>query len=261
MEVVSVSGLRFSYGDGFSIWADSLRVSEGEVLTLLGPNGSGKTTLLKCINSLLQPTSGRILLCGRDIRSYTRSDLAKAVGYVPQSHTPSFPFTVFDVVLMGRISYLSLFQQPSGTDHKKAEEALSTVGISGMRDRVYTNISGGERQLVLIARAIAQEPRLLLLDEPTAHLDFRNQVTTLRTIRRLSRERNIAVVMSLHDPNHALLFSDRIALMKGGKIHMEGRPDEVVDSKTIEEVYGLPVDMVEHSGMRYILPARTDDGP
>ncbi len=256
MEVVRISGLDFSYGDGFSIHADSLRVYAGEVLTLLGPNGSGKTTLLKCINSLLKPNSGEVLICGKEIGSYSRGDLAKAVGYVPQSHAPSFPFTVFDIVLMGRVSYLSIFQQPSEADRRKAEEALTTVGIYAMRDRIYTNISGGERQLVLIARAIAQEPRLLLLDEPTAHLDFRNQIETLRTIKRLSRERKVAVVMSLHDPNHALLFSDRIALMRGGKLLREGPPDEVVDSKSIEEVYGIPVDMVEHSGMRYILPAK-----
>ncbi|MBC7120173.1 MAG: ABC transporter ATP-binding protein [Candidatus Methanosuratus sp.] len=253
MEVVRISRLEFSYGELFSVRADSLAVEEGEVLTLLGPNGSGKTTLLKCINALLK-ASGAISICGRDIRSYTRNELSRAIGYVPQAHAPSFPFTVFDVVLMGRVSYLNIFQQPSKADYMKAEEALSTVGISSMRDRVYTNISGGERQLVLIARAIAQEPRLLLLDEPTAHLDFRNQITTLETVKRLSRERRIGVVMSLHDPNHALLYSDQIALMKGGKILHKGPPGEVVNEETIEEVYGLPVEMIGHSGRKFILP-------
>lgn len=254
MEVVRISGLEFSYGDLFSVSADSLSVGGGEVLTLLGPNGSGKTTLLKCINALLKPSSGSIEICGRDILSYTRNELSRAIGYVPQSHTPSFPFSVLDVVLMGRVSYLSIFQQPSKADYRKAEEALSTVGISAMRDRSYTNISGGERQLVLIARAIAQEPKLLLLDEPTAHLDFRNQVTTLETVRRLSRERGIGVVMSLHDPNHALMYSDRIALMKGGRILHKGRPGDVVNEGTIEEVYGIPVEMIDHNGRKFILP-------
>lgn len=254
MEVVRISGLEFSYHGIFSVRADSLSVNGGEVLTLLGPNGSGKTTLLKCINALLKPSSGSIAICGRDILSYPRNELSRAIGYVPQSHTPSFPFSVLDVVLMGRVSYLSIFQQPSKADYRKAEEALSTVGISEMRDRTYTNISGGERQLVLIARAIAQEPKLLLLDEPTAHLDFKNQVTTLETVRRLSRERGISVVMSLHDPNHALMYSDRIALMKGGKILHKGMPGDVIDEETIEEVYGLPVEMIEHSGRKFILP-------
>lgn len=254
MEVVRISGLEFSYGGSFSVSANSLSVGSGEVLTLLGPNGSGKTTLLKCINALLKPSSGSIEVCGREILSYTRSELSRAIGYVPQSHTPSFPFSVLEVVLMGRVSYLSIFQQPSKADYRKAEEALSIVGISSMRDRAYTNISGGERQLVLIARAIAQEPKLLLLDEPTAHLDFRNQVTTLETVRRLSRERGIGVVMSLHDPNHALMYSDRIALMRGGEILHKGAPWEVVNEKTIEEVYGLPVEMIEHKGRKFVLP-------
>lgn len=254
MEVVRISGLEFSYGGAFLVSADSLCVESGEVLTLLGPNGSGKTTLLKCINALLKPTSGSISVCGREILDYPRSALSRAIGYVPQSHTPSFPFSVLDVVLMGRVSYLSIFQQPSKADYKKAEEALSIVGISAMRDRAYTNISGGERQLVLIARAIAQEPKLLLLDEPTAHLDFKNQVTTLETVRRLSRERGIGVVMSLHDPNHALIYSDRIALMKGGRILHNGPPRDVIKGEVIEEVYGIPVEIIDYNGRRFILP-------
>ncbi|MEM2128272.1 MAG: ABC transporter ATP-binding protein [Candidatus Methanomethylicaceae archaeon] len=254
MEVVRISKLQFSYGGQFSVRADSLDVQGGEVLTLVGPNGSGKTTLLKCINALLKPASGSIEVCGRDIREYSRNELSRAIGYVPQSHTPSFPFSVLDVVLMGRVSYLSIFQQPSKNDYRKAEEALSTVGILPMRDRTYTNISGGERQLVLIARAIAQEPRLLLLDEPTAHLDFRNQVTTLETVRRLSRERGIGVVMSLHDPNHALMYSDKIALMRGGEILHRGAPGDVISVGTIEEVYGIPVEMFDHCGRKFILP-------
>ncbi|MDH7556299.1 MAG: ABC transporter ATP-binding protein [Candidatus Methanosuratincola sp.] len=254
MEVVRISGLEFSYGGMFSVRAGSLAVGGGEVLTLLGPNGSGKTTLLKCINALLKPSSGSIAICGKDIREYSRNELSRAIGYVPQSHTPSFPFTVIDVVLMGRVSYLSIFQQPSKADYRKAEEALSTVGISAMRDRTYTNISGGERQLVLIARAIAQEPKLLLLDEPTAHLDFRNQVTTLKTVRRLSREKGIGVVMSLHDPNHALMYSDRIALMRGGEILHMGDPGDIINEGTIEEVYGIPVEMIEHNGREFVLP-------
>ncbi|MDI9644005.1 MAG: ABC transporter ATP-binding protein [Candidatus Verstraetearchaeota archaeon] len=254
MEVIGISGLRFSYGEGFSVRADSLSVGEGEVLTLLGPNGSGKTTVLKCINALLKTSTGRISICGRDISSYTRSTLSKVVGYVPQSHTPTFPFTVFDVVLMGRVSHLGLFQQPSRSDRLKAEEALKTVGISRLGDRIYTKISGGERQLVLIARAIAQEPKLLLLDEPTAHLDFKNQITTLSTIKRLSKEKGLAVMMSLHDPNHALLYSDLIALMRNGEILICGPPEDVVNDKTIEEIYNLPVDVVDHAGRQFILP-------
>lgn len=254
MEVVRVTGMRFSYGSGFSVSADSLDVREGEVLTLLGPNGSGKTTLLKCIGALLPVPPGMVAICGRDLASYARSELARAVGYVPQSHSPSFPFSVFEVVLMGRASHLGIFDQPSVRDRAKAEEALRTVGMLGMRERAYTQISGGERQLVLIARALAQEPKLLLLDEPTAHLDFKNQYTTLETVRRLSREKGIAVIMSLHDPNQALIYSDRVALMRGGEILHLGPPSEVVNEATVGEVYALPIEAIEHSGRRFIVP-------
>ncbi|HPC28419.1 MAG TPA: ABC transporter ATP-binding protein, partial [Candidatus Methanomethylicus sp.] len=171
MEVVRINGLSFSYNDDFSIEGVTISVNKGEVVSLLGPNGSGKTTLIKCVNALLLPNKGEIIVAGVDVKKYSRTDLARIIGYVPQSHEPSFPFTVHDVVLMGRVAHLDIFQQPSNSDYAKVEAAIQTVGLERLKDKPYTQISGGERQLTLIARALAQEPQVLILDEPTAHLD------------------------------------------------------------------------------------------
>ncbi len=254
MEVVRVDCLSFAYNDDFSIDDISISVNRGEVVSLLGPNGSGKTTLIKCINALLLPKEGVVFVAGNDVRKYTRTELAKLIGYVPQSHEPSFPFTVFDVVLMGRVSHLDIFQQPSSSDYKKAEDALQTVGLQRLSEKPYTQISGGERQLAMIARALAQEPQVLVLDEPTAHLDFKNQILTLQIVKKLSQEKNIAVILSLHDPNHALLFTDKTALLCRGKIIAFGASSQVINRENISRIYGIDVDIVPHDGYGLIMP-------
>jgi iron complex transport system ATP-binding protein len=254
LEVIRISGLSFSYGLEFSLKDISLSIESGEVVSLLGPNGSGKTTLLKCINALLPSKDKTVFIEGKDVLKYSRTELARVIGYVPQSHNPSFPFTVIDVVLMGRVSHLDLFQQPSKSDIQKADESINLVGLSHLRDRIYTQISGGERQLALIARALAQEPKILILDEPTAHLDFKNQITTLNVVKKLAKDSNIAVVMSLHEPNHALLFSDNVALMSKGSITSFGNSKKVVTKDNIEKIYGIDVDAVDHNGMSFIIP-------
>ena len=255
MEVVKINGLSFSYNDDFSIDDVTISVNKGEVVSLLGPNGSGKTTLIKCVNALLTPNQGEIIVAGTDVRKYSRTDLARIIGYVPQSHEPSFPFTVHDVVLMGRVAHLDIFQQPSTSDYKKAEVAIQTVGLERLKDKPYTQISGGERQLTLIARALAQEPQVLILDEPTAHLDFKNQILTLQIIKKLSRDKNIAVILSLHDPNHALLFTDKTALLHGGRVAAFDESDKVVSRENITRIYDIDVDVVTHGGHGLIMPA------
>jgi len=254
LEVVRVDGLSFSYGLEFRLKDISLSVDRGEVLVLLGPNGCGKTTLLKCINALLRPERGSVHIDGRDAFRMERNELARLVGYVPQVHSPPFPYTVMDIVLMGRVSCLGIFQQPSGRDYAKSEEALALVGMDRLRDRPYTQISGGERQLVLVARAIAQEPKVLLLDEPTAHLDFKNQLMILRMVRRVAKDKGLGVVMSLHDPNHALLFSDSVALMGHGVVTALGRPEEVVTAANIKNVYGMEIEVVDHKKTKFVVP-------
>jgi iron complex transport system ATP-binding protein len=255
MEVVRINGLSFSYNDDFSIEGVTISVNKGEVVSLLGPNGSGKTTLIKCVNALLMPNKGEIIVAGVDVKKYSRTDLARIIGYVPQSHEPSFPFTVHDVVLMGRVAHLDIFQQPSNSDYAKVAVAIQTVGLERLKDKPYTQISGGERQLTLIARALAQEPQVLILDEPTAHLDFKNQIQTLQIIRRLSRGRDIAVMLSLHDPNHALLFTDKTALLNSGRVVAFDVPDKVVNRENIARIYGIDVDVVSHGGHALIMPA------
>jgi iron complex transport system ATP-binding protein len=254
MERVIVENLCFSYRHGFELKDVNLRVESGSIVTLLGPNGSGKTTLLKCINALLKPKTNCVYVDGRDVLKMKESELAKLMGYVPQSHSPIFPYTVLDVVLMGRTSHLGVFQQPSRADIHKAEEALRSVGLYNLRDRPYTEISGGERQLVLIARALAQEPKVILLDEPTAHLDFKNQFKVLKIIRRVAKEKDVAVIMSLHDPNLAYLFSDLIALMKDGKIIACSDPSNVITRENIKTVYGIEAEIVDNGRGKLVLP-------
>ena len=260
MEVISVSGLSFSYGLDFGLSEISLKVERGEVLVLLGPNGCGKTTLIKCINALLKPTEGSVRIDGKDAFAMSRGELARLVGFVPQVHTPPFPFSVTDVVLMGRVSCLSIFEQPSRSDYAKTDEVLELVGLTHLKDRPYTQISGGERQLALIARAMAQEPEALLLDEPTAHLDFRNQFTVLAMVQKVARERGTAVVMSLHDPNQAMQFSDKLALMSSGRVLSVGKPDEVISSQSIKELYGMDAEIINRGGRRLVMPVLTDSG-
>jgi len=253
-EVISVSDLRFSYGVDFGLRDISLTVERGNVTTLLGPNGCGKTTLLKCVNALLTPEEGMVKINDGDVFKMSRGELARLVGFVPQSHIPSFPYSVGDVVLMGRVSRMSMFQQPSRLDYAKAENAIETVGLSALKDRPYTQISGGERQLSLIARAIAQEPAALLLDEPTAHLDFKNQFMVPQMVRKVAKERGMAVVMSLHDPNQAMLFSDIIALISSGRLVSIGKPEEVISPESIKQLYGIDTEIIVHNGRKLVLP-------
>ena len=227
---------------------------EGEILTLLGPNGSGKTTILKNIYGLLKPKKKCVFVDGKDFHSLSLKERAKLAGYVPQSHHPPFPYTVLDVVVMGLASQLGVFESPRKEHYQKALEKLKLIGMERFKDKPYTQLSGGQLQLVLIARALVQEPKVLLLDEPTAHLDFKNQVKVLGIVKRLAREESISAVMTLHDPNLASLYSDRIALVKKGRIRALGKPNEILKEETLEEVYGVPICILEFNGFRLILP-------
>jgi iron complex transport system ATP-binding protein len=221
-----------------------LDIREGEVLCLLGPNGGGKTTLMKTLLGLLPALGGSVKLQGRDIATFSRNELAKLVGYVPQAGTNFFPFTVLDVVLMGRVSHIGLFASPGKKDVAAADAGLASLGISHLRERIYTEISGGERQMVLIARALAQEPRLLVMDEPTASLDFGNQLRVLDQIAALAK-RGMAVVLSTHDPDHVFLCGDRAALLRDGRLAALGPPSEVITPAALAGLYGVEVEVVE----------------
>ncbi len=227
---------------------------EGEMTTILGPNGSGKTTLFKCICGLWEPQKGSILFNNKDILKLTFEQRARICAVVPQEHEPPFPYSVLDAVLMGRVSRVSLFSSPSKSDYLKAEEAIDIVGINHLKDRPYTKISGGERQLVLIARALAQEAPLLVLDEPTSHLDFRNQVLILNKVKEIARQKGLTVLMTLHDPNLAILFSERIIMLKEGVIFANGLPQDVITADNLKNVYKINVSIINWNGTKIVYP-------
>ncbi|MEM3796504.1 MAG: ABC transporter ATP-binding protein [Archaeoglobaceae archaeon] len=252
--VLEVKELRFAYGKNLVLDGINLSLNAGEIFVLLGPNGCGKSTLLKCINKILKPFGGVVLLDGKEILKMEEKEVSKLFGYVPQDHKPPFPYKVIDFVLLGRTPYIGLFSTPSKRDYEIAMESLRIVGIESFADRAYTELSGGERQLVLIARALASEAKILLLDEPTAHLDFKNTHRVLETIRRLVKERNLSAIITLHDPNLAQKYGDRIALVHNRKIECIGFPEEVITEELIRRVYGVEVELLSANGFRFVVP-------
>lgn len=232
----------------------SFALAAGEVLCVLGPNGGGKTTLFRTLLGLLAPHGGLVQLDGRDLAGLSRREIARRVGYVPQAHAGVFAFTVSEMVLMGRTAHLNLFAAPSARDRHTAAQAIDTLGIGHLAERAFTEISGGERQLVLIARALAQEARLLVMDEPTSSLDFGNQVRVLGHVRQLASQ-GIAVLLSSHQPDHALQIADRALLLGEGKALAIGPPREVIRPDTLQRLYGIDVQIVETAdGVHTCLP-------
>lgn len=243
---LEVKDLSFAY-DKKEVFSDvSFSVVSGEVLSLLGPNGSGKTTLFKTVLGLFKAKKGEILLDGSSIRGWSRSKIAHYIGYVPQHHTPPFPFKVTDVVLMGRTAHLKAYASPTNEDYKIAIESMETLNISHLKEKIYTEISGGERQLVLIARALAQKPQMLIMDEPTSNLDFGNQIKVLQHIEQLSKS-GLAIIMSTHYPDHALQYSSKVALMKDNSINKIGDPNLIITEENMEDIYGIGVKIVSAS--------------
>src|SRR5215475_2499019 len=218
-------------------------VETGEVLALLGPNGSGKTTLLKTLLGLLAPKAGDVQLDGRTLNNYGSRDRARLMAYVPQSHQATFAFTVETVVLMGRIAHGNLFSRPTTADRTVAAQSLERFGIGHLRERPYTMISGGERQLALLARALAQEPQFIVLDEPTASLDFGNQGRVIHEIRALKAAGH-GVLFTTHDPNHAMRAADRVYLLRDGERIAEGATGAILDRAQLETLYSAPVELI-----------------
>jgi len=232
----------------------SFSAGEGEITTVLGPNGSGKTTLFRCLVGLWRPQHGRVRFGERELMLLSAHDRARLIAVVPQDHEPPFPYTVSDIVIMGRASHVAMFSGPTDRDVAAAHHAIASVGIEHLSGRPYTKISGGERQLVLIARALAQQAPVLILDEPTSHLDFRNQVLVLETVRSIVLERGLTALMTLHDPNMALLFSDQALVLGAGRIMAKGKPKEVITAETLRMVYGIEVSVVNYNGTAFISP-------
>jgi iron complex transport system ATP-binding protein len=233
----------------------SFSLAAGHVMCVLGPNGGGKTTLFRTLLGLLASQGGNILLEGKPLSTLSRREIARLCGYVPQGHGAYFAYTVREFVLMGRTAHLGAFSVPGKRDREIAARALESLGISHLCEKPLTEISGGERQLVLVGRALAQEPRLLVLDEPTASLDFGNQVRVLQQISALSAA-GMSIVFSSQDPDHAFLTAQRALLLGEGRAMALGAPAEVIRADTLEQLYGVSVQVLRlQNGGHTCLPA------
>lgn len=238
--ILAAENLAFGYpghkvGEGVS-----LAIQAGEVLALIGPNGSGKTTFFKTLLGLIPAEGGAVRLDGAALADTPREAVARRIAYVPQAHEAFFPFSVREVVLMGRAARVKLFAQPGAADIAAADEALARLSISHLAERSYTAISGGERQMALIARALAQQPQVLVMDEPTANLDFGNQARVLETVTGLAAE-GLAIVLSTHDPDQALACAGSVALLKNGRLIAHGPPLETLTPAALKGLYGVDV--------------------
>jgi len=221
-----------------------------DVLCILGSNGMGKSTLLQCIIGAFKISAGSITVDGVSVADYKPREFARKIAYIPQTHTPSFAYKVIDIVTMGRTSRIGYFSNPSDDDVEYAHEQLKYLGVDHLAEKPYTDISGGERQLVMIASALTQQPELMILDEPTAHLDFGNQYRFVELVEKL-RDRNMGVLMTTHFPDHALALDSTTAVLAGGRIVATGRANEVITDGSMRELYGIEVH-VEHVGDRTI---------
>ncbi len=257
LDVLHVS---YSYGGRPVVSDVSLSFRKGEIVSLLGPNGSGKTTLLKLLLGLLEPQTGIVSFCDRPLKAYPRHELARQLAYVPQVHHDAFAYAVEDVVLMGRMPYQSFFSAYSLKDRTIAERAMARLNILHLKDRPYTEISGGERQLTLIARSMAQGAGVFIMDEPVSGLDYGNQMRLLNDINGLARE-GLTFVMTTHFPDHALMTADRVVLFKNGAVIADGPPNHTINRDTLFALYQIDVDIVAISGGRRVcLPAWAQQG-
>ncbi|MBP2146506.1 iron complex transport system ATP-binding protein [Methanofollis sp. W23] len=253
-EMIRAEDLDVRYGDVQVLDAVSLAVNEGSFIGILGPNGCGKTTLIRTISRVINPAAGAVYVDGREIAGYSPRELATRLGAVPQETMVSFGFTVEEIVQMGRHPYLGRLSSMKEADYAVCQKAMDLTSTAHLADRLITEISGGERQRVLIARALAQQPRAMLLDEPTSHLDINHQIEVLSIIRGLTPE--VTVVAVFHDLNLAAYFCDRLILMERAKIVAAGSPEEVLTDAHIRQVFGVPMMVRTHplTGRPYLVP-------
>ena len=258
MVKVTIKGLSFNYGSSKILDDLSLVVEDSEVVSLIGPNGSGKTTLLKCIDGILKPRGSVLLNGGQDLRTLGRQETAKLIGYVPQSSTSMMGTTVFDVVLMGRKPHMGW--RVSDEDMNKVIEVMEMLQVDRFALKDFNELSGGQKQRVLIARALAQEPGVLLLDEPTASLDLRHQMGVLEAVRRLIKETDVSAIMAIHDLNLASRFSDRLVMLKEGKIHAMGSPRELLTRENVRTVFDVEAEVMSGSDCPYVVALSSLNG-
>ena len=250
---LTVKNLSFSYGAHQVLTDISFDLHKGEFLSVLGPNGVGKSTLFRCILGLLPGYTGQILSDKDDMRTLPHRETARRIAYIPQIHTPTFGYTVLDTVLMGTSRQVGMFAQPGKEQIAIASEALSRVGAAHLTQRNFSNLSGGEQQLVLVARAIAQQADVLVMDEPTSALDYGNQLRILQLVRELAQE-GYAVLLSTHNPQHALSFASRILALSGGRVAALGDAQDVLTEDLVHTLYGVHVTFAQTPGGRVLVP-------
>ena len=253
--MLSIDSLFFGYRNTNILKNITLELHQGEILSIVGPNGTGKTSLLKCIVGIHKPTCGTIMINGRDLCQMHRRDLAKSVGYVPQNSPSKFPITVFDTVLMGRRPHMTW--RPTNEDLKKVAHIIESMNLKDIALRDFDQLSGGQKQKVLLARAIAQDTDYLLLDEPTSSLDLKHQLEVLELLSRLVTTNNAAVMLAMHDLNLASRFSHRMIMLNRGQIVCSGTPQQVMTTENIRSVYGVEAIIRQNNGFPYILPTGT----
>jgi len=244
MKALSAEQLGFSYDSGLVLSGISFDLNQGEIIGVIGPNGSGKSTLIRLLSGVLKPDSGKIIIFSKAIASYSRKELAQKLAVIPQQTELAFPYRVLEVVLMGRAPYLSRFQLESAKDLEIALQALSQTGCLGLESRRIDEVSGGERQRVILAKALAQEPEIILADEPTAHLDLEHQIKFMRLISELREKRKISVLFTTHDLNLASIFADRILVLDQGRLAGLGTPKEVLKPELMSKIYHLKLKQI-----------------
>ncbi|HEY9061701.1 MAG TPA: ABC transporter ATP-binding protein [Pseudobacteroides sp.] len=255
-KLITIEKLNWVYGHNKVLDDISLTIYEGGVYGIIGPNGSGKTTLLKNMARCLMPEKGSIHLNEKDLTQFSNNTLAKEIAYVPQSTDMEFEFSVMDMVLMGRSPYIKRFQSESTSDINIAENAMKVTNTWHLRDKNINMISGGERQRVIIARALAQKTNIMLLDEPVSQLDIHHQIEILDILKRLSMDKKVSVILSLHDLNMAAQFCDKLILMDKGKIFKEGLPHDIIKEDIVYSVYGVKAIVMKNpvTGTPHLIP-------
>ena len=254
-EIIRVENIDFSYRERKILNDVSFSVRTGEICGLLGPNGSGKTTLFKCINGIHRYSSGKIRIHGRDINELSRNEIARLVAVVPQELHMVFGFTVMQVVLMGGTGRFGFSGIPQEKDYHEAFGILEELGIESLAERRYNELSGGEKQMVLIARALFQRADILLLDEPTSHLDFKRQHTIMELIKKITAEKKLTTIITLHDPNIAGRYCNSLVMLNRGEIRCQGSCRNIFHTESLESIYDMKIEIeYTEKGTQFVLP-------
>jgi iron complex transport system ATP-binding protein len=252
---LKVKGIEFSYGSIPILKDVCMELERSEMLAIVGPNGVGKSTLIRCIDMILTPNKGKILLDGQELKKMNRIDVAKKIGYVSQNASQSFPATVYDTILIGRRPHLGW--RSSSDDNEKILDVLELLGIEDLAMNDFNDLSGGQQQKVMIARALAQEAEILLFDEPTSNLDIRHQLEVMEIVENLILERGMSAIMAVHDLNLGSRYANKMIMMYNGGIYRAGDPSSVLTVDNIKNVYGVEVELNNRDGRPYIIPIKT----